>query len=179
MTPRATCMTNTLRSSGLAASVAPSSQSADAAADPVSAAAFASGRSSAAKDPAAGVAARAKAPAASFGNGKDFAAVDPRGADGTIQCWTVRGCAGIWGPTGDYMEDSCPHNIPDRYSPCPSTCAYTRCQRPWHREAVTLDDLLDPDVDRMQAIKEECRHCLYFIKRGPRAGADAGTGSAS
>lgn len=178
MTPRATCMTNTPRSSGQAAPVAPSSQSADAAADPVSAAAFASGSVG---FPLGGAGGAVDGEDASplFGSDKDFAATDPRGADGTVQCWTVRGCAGIWGPTGDYMEDACPHNIPDRYSPCPSTCAYTRCQRPWHREAVTLDDLLDPDVDRMQAIKEECRHCLYFIKRGPRAGADAGAGSAS
>ncbi|VWM05225.1 Uncharacterised protein [Collinsella sp. AK_207A] len=94
---------------------------------------------------------------------------DPRREDGVVMCWTVRGCAGLWGPTGASMEDDCPHNVPGRYSPCPSTCAYTRCQRPWHREATSVWDLLDPDVDRMGAIKEECRHCLHFIHHGPRA----------
>lgn len=100
---------------------------------------------------------------------RDFSETDPRDERGVIACWTVRGCHGIWGVTGDYMEEHCPHNIPDRYSPCPATCAYTRCQRPWHQEAVSLEDLLDPDVDRMRTIKEQCRHCLYFIKHGPRA----------
>lgn len=110
-------------------------------------------------------------PAASDLRARDHEAADPRGADGVIRCWTVRGCAGLWGPTGNYMELDCPHNLPDRYSPCPGTCAFTHCQRPWHEEATTLDDLLDPNVDRLQAIKEECRHCLHFIRRGPRAHA--------
>lgn len=103
-----------------------------------------------------------------FGH-RDYGESDPRDERGVVACWTVRGCHGIWGVTGAYMEEHCPHNIPDRYSPCPATCAYTRCQRPWHQEAVSLDDLLDPDVDRMKTIKEQCRHCLYFIKHGPRA----------
>lgn len=93
---------------------------------------------------------------------------DPRGEDGTICCWETRGCAGVPGIDGP-LEDECPHNVADRYSPCPATCAFTRCQRLWHREAVSLEDLLDPGVDRMQTIKEQCRHCLYFIKHGPRA----------
>ena len=92
---------------------------------------------------------------------------DPRGEDGTIRCWEVRGCAGVPGLDG-LMEDECPHNVPDRYSPCPSTCAFTRCQRPWQGEAVSMDDLLDPTVDRMATIKEQRRHCLHFIKHGPR-----------
>ena len=92
---------------------------------------------------------------------------DPRSEDGTIRCWETRGCAGVAGIDGS-MEDECPHNVPDRYSPCPATCAFTRCQRPWHAEAENINVLLDPTVDRMQAIKEQCRHCLYFIKHGPR-----------
>lgn len=111
-------------------------------------------------------------PNAVFGD-LDRAVQDPRGEDGVIQCWTVRGCAGLWGPTGNFMELDCPHNVPDRYSPCPATCNYTRCQRPWHRPATSLMDLLDPDVDRMAAIKEECCHCLHFIRRGPRVGVTA------
>lgn len=102
---------------------------------------------------------------------RDLQLNDPRGEDGVIKCWTVRGCTGLWGPTGNYMELDCPHNVPDRYSPCPGTCAFTHCQRPWHEDATSLDDLLDPDVDRLAAIKEECRHCLHFIRRGPRAHA--------
>lgn len=110
---------------------------------------------------------------------RDFSADDPRDEHGVVMCWTVRGCHGIWGVTGDYMEAHCPHNDPTKYSPCPATCAYTRCQRPWHREATNIMDLLDPDVDRMATIKEQCRHCLYFIKRGPRvAGAYAAGGDA-
>ena len=100
----------------------------------------------------------------------DFLATDPRDEHGRIACWTVRGCAGIWGPTGNYMELDCPHNEEGRYSPCPQSCAYTRCQRPWHAEAVSFEDLLDPTVDRMSVIKEQCRHCLHFIKHGPRVG---------
>ena len=93
---------------------------------------------------------------------------DPRGEDGVVRCWERRGCAGVYG-LGDFMEAECPHNVPDSYSPCPATCAFTRCQRPWHTEATRLEDLLDPDVDRMGTIKEQCRHCLHFIKNGPRA----------
>ena len=106
---------------------------------------------------------------------------DPRGENGTIRCWETRGCAGVAGIDGS-MEDECPHNVPDRYSPCPATCAFTRCQRPWHAEAENINVLLDPTVDRMKAIKEECRHCLYFIKHGPRVvdnGVDAQDGVAT
>lgn len=98
---------------------------------------------------------------------RDAVPQDPKDPDGTVRCWEVRGCAGVYG-WGGYMEDECPHNVPDRYSPCPATCAFTRCQRPWHREAVSFEDLLDPDVDRMKANKEQCRQCLHFIKHGPR-----------
>lgn len=103
-----------------------------------------------------------------FGGVRDLVPADPRGDDGVVRCWEVRGCAGIAGLSG-LMEDECPHNVPERYSPCPATCAYTRCQRPWMREAVSLEDLLDPGVDRMGTIKEQCRHCMHFIKHGPRA----------
>ncbi len=101
---------------------------------------------------------------------RDVAVDDPRGTDGVVHCWELRGCAGIFG-FSDFMESECPHNVPDRYSPCPATCAFTRCQRPWHREATSLDDLLDPRVDRMQTMKEQCRHCLHFIAHGPRVKA--------
>lgn len=100
----------------------------------------------------------------------DIEVIDPRGADGVARCWEVRGCAGLFG-FSDSMEAECPHNVSDHYSPCPATCAFTRCQRPWHRDATSLADLLDPTVDRMGAIKEQCRHCLHFIKNGPRAAA--------
>ena len=86
-------------------------------------------------------------PASSDVRARDLQLNDPRGEDGVIKCWTVRGCTGLWGPTGNYMELDCPHNVPDRYSPCPGTCAFTHCQRPWHEDATSLDDLLDPDVD--------------------------------
>lgn len=105
--------------------------------------------------------------------GRDVMPIDPKGPDGVARCWEVRGCEGVYGFTG-YMVDECPHNVADRYSPCPATCAYTHCQRPWHKEATSLDDLLDPRVDRMAAIKEECRRCLHFIRRGPAARPQGG-----
>ncbi len=110
------------------------------------------------------------APGAAVGHtaGRDVAPIDPKGPDGVARCWEVRGCEGVYGFTG-YMVDECPHNVADRYSPCPATCVYTHCQRPWHAEATSLEDLLDPRVDRMSAIKEECRRCLHFIRRGPAA----------
>lgn len=101
---------------------------------------------------------------------RDVVVEDPRGEDGVVRCWEVRGCAGLYGFSG-FMQDECPHNEEDRYMPCPATCAFTRCQRPWHKDAVTLEDLTDPYVDRMATIKEQCRHCLHFIKNGPRASA--------
>lgn len=88
------------------------------------------------------------------------------------RCWEFRGCHGLTGMTRA-MEDECPHNVSDHYSPCPSTCAFTRCQNPWHVEATGLDALLDPTVDRMATIKEQCRHCMYFIKNGPRVASCA------
>ncbi|MDO4595918.1 MAG: hypothetical protein Q4B30_02965 [Coriobacteriaceae bacterium] len=99
--------------------------------------------------------------------GAERCAQDMRAAR-EVPCWAQRGCAGVAGLAGP-MERECPHNVSDRYSPCPATCAFTRCQRPWHEEATALEDLLDPDVDRMQTIKEQCRHCLFFIKHGPRS----------
>lgn len=101
---------------------------------------------------------------------RDVVVEDPRGEDGVVRCWEVRGCTGLYGFSG-FMQDECPHNEKDRYMPCPATCAFTRCQRPWHKDAVTLEDLTDPTVDRMATIKEQCRHCLHFIKNGPRASA--------
>lgn len=76
-------------------------------------------------------------------------------------CWETRGCDAT-------MQETCPHVVPDKYSPCVLDCMYTFCDRPQHEMATDLDLLLDPTVDRNAAMKEACRSCAHFLKHGPR-----------
>lgn len=102
------------------------------------------------------------------GDPRDRPVPDPRGADGIVRCWELRGCAGLFG-LHEPMEAECPHANDPRYAVCPATCAFSQCDRPWHKLAGGLD-LLDPTVDRFQAVKEQCRGCAHFIAHGPRVG---------
>lgn len=77
-----------------------------------------------------------------------------------MNCWEIRGCDGDQENFGH-----CPHTMLG--GRCPVDCAYTVCERPQHKQADVLD-LLDPDVDRMAAVKEYCNTCAFFIKNGPR-----------
>lgn len=78
------------------------------------------------------------------------------------RCWERIGCE------DDPLED-CPHpnELKDR---CPTKCAFARCERP--AKVVTSDAalLFDPTVDRRVVVKEECLHCEFFLKNGPRLG---------
>lgn len=109
--------------------------------------------------------ARLRAP---HGDPRDRAVPDPRGANGVARCWELRGCAGLFG-LYEPMERECPHATDPHYAVCPTTCTFSQCERPWHRLAQGLD-LLDPTVDRFQAVKEQCRTCAHFIAHGPRVG---------
>lgn len=105
---------------------------------------------------------------AGAGDPRDVAVPDPRGSDGVVRCWELRGCAGLFG-LYEPMADECPHANDPHYAVCPATCTFSQCERPWHRLAGGLE-LLDPAVDRFQAVKEQCRTCAHFIAHGPRVG---------
>ncbi len=78
------------------------------------------------------------------------------------ECWTLRGC-------DDKMQASCPH-ADSTAELCPARCIYGRCSSP--RQTVPSDPLmlLEPDVDRSAAIKEQCLYCEHFLTSGPRIG---------
>ncbi len=87
-----------------------------------------------------------------------------------IACWSHRGCEGVPG-VGGTMEEECPHNRQDCYSPCPQECNYTVCSRPWHHTTSDIDLILDTTVDRYAAVKRNCYMCEHFLKYGPRVGS--------
>ena len=76
------------------------------------------------------------------------------------RCWEQRGC-------DEEMQADCPHpnELADR---CPTKCAFAQCDRSTHELTVDPELIFDPDVDREQAIKEECLFCAFFLTRGPR-----------
>ncbi len=93
----------------------------------------------------------------------------------TIACWSHRGCEGVPGVSRP-MEEECPHNRQDCYSPCPAECNYTVCSRPWHRTTSDIDLILDTTVDRYAAVKRNCFMCEHFLKYGPRVKAQENDG---
>jgi len=66
------------------------------------------------------------------------------------------------------MWERCPHAVPGVFSPCPADCCYTACDKPQHKVATDLDILLDPNVDRRAAMKEQCMFCEFFLTTAPR-----------
>ena len=70
------------------------------------------------------------------------------------------------------MMERCPHEVKDKYSPCPTECRYAECSRPQHVIATDVALLLDATVDRKTAVKGTCMFCEHFIKNGPRLAAD-------
>lgn len=83
------------------------------------------------------------------------------------RCWEQRGC-------DEEMQSRCPHpeEIGDR---CPTKCAFANCQEPQRETTSDPNLVFDPDVDRDEAIKEECIYCAFFLTRGPRrSGAKTG-----
>ncbi len=88
-----------------------------------------------------------------------------------VRCWEVRGCAGLYGFSG-FMQDQCPHNEKDRDNhallPALLRAASARGTKMRSRWCAAPTNAT---VDRMATIKEQCRHCLHFIKNGPRASA--------
>ncbi len=93
-----------------------------------------------------------------------------------VACWNLRGCAGLMGLVAP-MQEECPHSRTDCYSPCPTECQYTVCERPWHRTSSDFNLILDPTVDRMVAVKKSCYTCEYFLKNAPRVGEGASDGA--
>jgi hypothetical protein len=79
----------------------------------------------------------------------------------TAVCWGQRGC-------DEEMWSRCPHAIASVDGVCPAECYYTICQRQQRQVTADIDYLLDPQVDRGQAIKENCLNCLFFLKNAPR-----------
>ena len=95
-----------------------------------------------------------------------------RGEDGSLKaanCWAYRGCSGLMGLVNP-MQDECPHNRKDCYSPCPAECSYTICSRPWHRTTSDVALIFDQSVERRAAVKKACYTCEYFLTHGPRVG---------
>ena len=97
------------------------------------------------------------------------------GAHGPVRCWEHRGCEGLMGLTHP-MEEECPHNRRDCYSPCPAECKYTACSRPWHSKTSDFNLILDDTVDRFAAVKKNCYTCAYFLKNAPRVGERSAEG---
>lgn len=79
-------------------------------------------------------------------------------------CWETRGC-------DDEMQSRCPHNTPGE--PCPAECHYASCFRETHIVATDVMVLLNPERDYDAAVKQVCRFCEFFLKRGPCFDKDA------
>jgi hypothetical protein len=76
------------------------------------------------------------------------------------KCWEQRGC-------DEEMQRECPHCI-EYLDNCPTKCAFAACQRPTFEPIEDPVALFDPSVDRLQAIKDGCHFCGFFLKNGPR-----------
>lgn len=75
-------------------------------------------------------------------------------------CWSARGC-------DDEMRDSCPHAV-DAAELCPVRCMYGSCSSPRHATPSDPLMLLDPEVDRSAAVREQCLYCEHFLTHAPR-----------
>ena len=78
-----------------------------------------------------------------------------------MSCWTQRGC-------DEEMSGRCPHVSAEVYSPCPADCNYSFCSNPQHIIATDVSLLLDSEIDRTAAIKEQCYYCEFFLTNGPK-----------
>lgn len=76
------------------------------------------------------------------------------------KCWETRGC-------DEEMQSECPHPT-QFFDACPSKCAFAKCDRPTHELTTDPELLLNPNVDRDAAIKEECTYCGFFLRNAPR-----------
>lgn len=76
------------------------------------------------------------------------------------RCWEIRGC-------DEQMQAECLHSttLNDR---CPTKCAFVQCILPQHELTSDPELVFDPSVDRLQAIKEPCLFCVFFLTHGPR-----------
>lgn len=77
------------------------------------------------------------------------------------RCWEQRGC-------DEEMQADCPHT--EIHDPCPLKCAFSRCENPQYEFTTDPELVFDPAVDRDGALKEACRYCAFFIRKGPRVG---------
>ena len=86
---------------------------------------------------------------------------DNQQLSGGLRCWQQRGC-------DDEMSSACPHAVASIDGICPAECCYTACQRGQRQISSDIDLLLDPEVDRRVAIKENCLNCAFFLRNAPR-----------
>ena len=75
-------------------------------------------------------------------------------------CWRTREC-------DPEIQKECQHAVTD-YDMCPSKCFFAACDRPTHEVTTDPELVLDPDIDRGQALKQSCLYCVFFLKNGPR-----------
>ena len=66
------------------------------------------------------------------------------------------------------MSSRCPHATSSIDGVCPAECCYTVCQLQQRKVTSDFSLLLDPAVDRLKAIKENCLNCEFFLKNAPR-----------
>ena len=76
------------------------------------------------------------------------------------KCWELRGC-------DDEMQSTCPHHI-EFFDRCPTKCAFAKCDKDSYEMTTDPELLFDPAPDRDQVIKEECLHCGFFLRNGPK-----------
>lgn len=91
---------------------------------------------------------------------REHRAVERMSAETTV-CWSRRGC-------DEEMWSRCPHATASVDGVCPAECYYTACQRDQRKLTSDMDLLLDPQVDRRAAIKENCLNCSFFLRNAPR-----------
>lgn len=75
-------------------------------------------------------------------------------------CWRVRNCE-------HDMQKICGHAVTD-WDMCPLRCSFSYCDRDTHVQTSDPELVLDPTIDRDQAIKQVCIYCEFFLKNGPR-----------
>ena len=75
-------------------------------------------------------------------------------------CWRTRPCP-------PEMQEACRHAVTD-YDMCPSRCKLAFCQLKTHEVTGDPELVFDPDIDRSQALKQNCLYCKFFLKNGPR-----------
>ena len=75
-------------------------------------------------------------------------------------CWRIRPCS-------EEIQKECKHAVTD-FDMCPSRCNFSFCQLETHEITGDPDLVFNPDIDRSQALKQNCLYCVFFLENGPR-----------